>query len=84
MARRTDTRQRLLDAGMLVVSTNNAIGPSDPAPILAAVAPVQVVTVKLGDGPAAEDELLFAPNTEPAEAVPAIIAELSRRGLIRA
>jgi bifunctional enzyme CysN/CysC len=79
-----DAAKLLLNAGMLVVATNNAIGPSDPAPIIAAVAPVQVVTVTLGDGPAADDELLFAPNTEPAEAVPAIIAELTRRGLVRA
>jgi bifunctional enzyme CysN/CysC len=74
----------LLDAGTLVISTNNAIGPSDPAPITAAIAPTPILIVQFGEANAdPRAELSFPANPDPGVAVPAIISALAERGLLR-
>jgi len=76
--------QILLDAGNLVVSTNNVIGLSDHDPVIAAVAPYSVVVIRLGSPSLGSTAALrFDPNTDPAVAVPVILAELQRRHLLR-
>jgi bifunctional enzyme CysN/CysC len=83
----TDAAKLLLEAGNLVISTNNAIGPSDPAPVLASVAPTATLVVALGgttsSGTPAADVVLAA-DADPAAAVPVLLAELAKRGLVRA
>jgi bifunctional enzyme CysN/CysC len=74
----------LLDAGTLVISTNNAIGPSDPAPITAAISPTPILIVQFGEANAnPRADLSFPANPDPGVAVPAILAELNRRHLLK-
>jgi hypothetical protein len=50
------------------------------------VAPAPTLVIALGAGSSSGTtaaDLTFGPNAEPAEVVPAILAELARRGLVR-
>jgi bifunctional enzyme CysN/CysC len=84
--RYVEVAEVLLDAGLLVISTNNVVGLADPGPIVGRLTPHPALVVHLGgQGPAAGSvsagaDLRFPANTDPAEAVPAILAELVRRG----
>jgi bifunctional enzyme CysN/CysC len=79
-----EVAQVLLDAGTLVISTNNVVGLAEHAPIVARLAPHAALTVRLGpDEPGSPTDLRFEANTDPALAVPAILAELGRRELTR-
>ena len=80
--RYVEAAQLLLDAGTLVISTNNVVGLAEHAPIAARLSPHPVLVVRLG-APIAGTDLRFDANTDPAAAVPAILAELARRRLLR-
>ncbi len=82
--RYVEVAQVLLDAGTLVISTNNVVGLAEHAPIAARLSPHPVLVVRLGasvEGSAAD--VRFEANTDPQVAVPAILAQLARRGLTR-
>jgi bifunctional enzyme CysN/CysC len=76
----------LLDAGNLVISTTNVIGLSDHLVIATVIAPYKMFIVHLG--PEAEGlpegaDMRLDPNTDPAEAIASIRAELATRGRLK-
>jgi bifunctional enzyme CysN/CysC len=82
--RYVEVAQVLLDAGTLVISTNNVVGLAEHAPIVARVSPHPALTIRLGPALAqSPTDLRFDANTEASVAVPAILAELGKRGLAR-
>jgi bifunctional enzyme CysN/CysC len=82
--RYVDVAQVLLDAGMLVISTNNVIGLAEHAPIVSRIAPHAALTIRLGaEVPGSPTDLRFEANTEPSVAIPAILEALGRRELMR-
>jgi bifunctional enzyme CysN/CysC len=79
-----EVAQVLLDAGTLVISTNNVVGLAEHAPIVARVSPHAALTIRLGKAMAGSPtDLRFDANTDVTVAVPAILAELKKRGLVR-
>jgi bifunctional enzyme CysN/CysC len=77
----------LLDAGLLVVSTTNVIGPDDHKEITTQVAPFPTFVVHLGpeaEGQPEATDLRFDPKTDPDQAVATILRELAARQRLRA
>jgi bifunctional enzyme CysN/CysC len=84
ICRYLEVAQALLDAGTLVISTNNVVGLAEPAPLVARLAPHAALVVRLGpDVPGQPADLRFAANSDPAEVVPAIVSALQKRKLLR-
>jgi hypothetical protein len=82
--RYVEVAQVLLDAGSLVISTNNVLGLAEHAPIVARVAPHAALTIRLGaDVPGSPTDLRFEANTDAKLALPVILAELAKRELTR-
>jgi bifunctional enzyme CysN/CysC len=82
--RYVEVAQVLLDAGTLVISTNNVIGLAEHGPIVGRVAPHATLTIRLGaEVPGSPTDLRFEANTEPSVAIPAILEALGRRELTR-
>jgi hypothetical protein len=82
--RYVEVAQVLLDAGTLVISTNNVIGLAEHAPVVSRVAPHATLTIRLGaEVPGSPTDLRFEANTEPSVAIPAILEALGKRELTR-
>jgi bifunctional enzyme CysN/CysC len=82
--RYVEIAQILLEAGTVVVSTNNVVGLADHRPIASAVSPWPMLVIHLGAPEVGSTAALrFDPNTDPSIAVPVILDELARRRLLR-
>jgi len=84
VARYVEIAELLLDAGLIVVSTNNVTGLADAATLTSRLAPHPALVVQIGGpatGPGAE--LHFDANTSPEVALPAILASLGGPGRLR-
>jgi bifunctional enzyme CysN/CysC len=76
----------LLDAGLLVVTTTNVIGPRDHLNISTQVAPYPTFVVHVGaeaEGLPEATDLRFDPNPDPVQAAPAVLRELAARQRLR-
>jgi bifunctional enzyme CysN/CysC len=83
VSRYVEIAEIMLDAGTLVISTNNVVGLADPAEIAARLAPHPALIVHLGAVAPPGAALRLDANTDPAVAVPKIIDALRARGLLR-
>lgn len=82
LRRYVEAAQLLLDAGTLVVSTNNVVGLAEPGAIVGRLQPHPVLVVRLGT-PIEGADLRFDANSDPAAVVPEILAQLRARKRLR-
>ncbi|HET6613653.1 MAG TPA: GTP-binding protein [Kofleriaceae bacterium] len=73
----------LLDAGLIVISTTNAIQLSSHAGIVTQIAPFEMFITHLGDDPPEDADRVFAAGADPEATAKEIAADLSARGRLR-
>jgi bifunctional enzyme CysN/CysC len=71
----------LLNAGLIVVSTTNAIGLADATAVQALVPDAPLILVEVGDGSAQASDLVVREDEKPADVVAKIFALLDKRGI---